>query len=158
MPRRRSHNERTQSERESFARYVRERDSSPTVEPSLPGLENSEEEDLQAQGSDESGVNLDRPTVKRARKLPLVKKVFAHIESHFVEWVVGVLVLIGASVLYLKFDFSRFEIRFDSLKDDVSDLKQTSKEQEKQLHQHDIKLREHDVKFDSQKKQQKRAE
>ena len=57
-----------------------------------------------------------------------------------------------------KVKFSEFGIRFGNLKDEVSDLKQTSKDHDKQLQQQEIKLREHDVRLDNLDKTPKKAE
>ena len=52
----------------------------------------------------------------------------------------------------LRIEFSGFKIHFTTLKEELTGLKGTSKEHDKQLQQQEIKLREHDVRLDTQKK------
>ena len=152
MPRKPSHNERTQKEREVYARDLRERDATPTVEQSLPFPDKAESEDDRTQASDQPGVNFSKPSVKRARKISWTTKAANHVKANLVGYLIAVFILIGGWLVDLRFEFSGFKIHFNTLKEEVLGLKGTSKEHDKQLQQQEIKLREHDVRLDTQKK------
>lgn len=148
MPRKPSHNEKTPKERAIYAQYLKGLDYTPTVDQRLP-----------FPASDEPGEDLSEPTVKRRRKVALSAKLADHFKSKWVEWLVGLAIIGGGYLLYgSKIEFSEFKIHFNTLKDEVTDLKQTSKEHGKQLQQQEIKLREHDVRLETQKTPAEKAQ
>ena len=148
MPRKSSHNEKTQRERAAYARYVRGLDYAPTVDQRIP-----------FPASNEPGEDLSEPTATRRRELPFTAKLADHFKSKWIEWIVGLAIILGGYLMIdSKMKFSEFGIRFGNLKDEVSDLKQTSKDHDKEVQQQEIKLREHDVRLDNLEKAPKKTE
>ena len=102
MPRKRSHNERTPREREVYARDIRDRDASPTVEQALPFTDKVETEPDRAQPSDQPGVNLSKPSVKRARKISWTTRAANHITANLIGYLIAVFIVIGGCKRRLK--------------------------------------------------------
>jgi uncharacterized coiled-coil protein SlyX len=89
MSKRYSHTTKTPKDRSTYQRYLPNIDVQPTVD---------ETEDFNESTS--SGEELTQPTIKRQRKIPLKDQIRNHFSSHWIEWSVGIVLLLLGFLMY----------------------------------------------------------
>ena len=95
------------SQRSAYQKYIRTTERQPTVD-----------ENFDFDSTLQQGEELSEPTSKRKRSIPTTKKIENYFKQHWIEWVIGVFILISVYFFIdAKINIAVLEVNFTSQKE-----------------------------------------
>ena len=134
---RKTHNHTTKSkiEREYYAKALKDLDYEPTVDETIKFPE-----------TDDRKRDFSLPKSPHRRKISFKQKVSDHFEENWIKWLLtGACVVIFFLMIDSKTHIASINTKVDTIKEDVTELKKTEKENLERFHKHELELQE--VKF-----------
>ena len=132
------HKQKTETGRRIYRDYIKRQDYSPTVDETLsfPSSEKSEED-------------FSEPTTKRVRNVSLQDKIKEYVLENYINWIVGgVLVLLVFLMYGSKLDISTLNSSVSNIKENILELKGSTRGNLTKLHDQDLKIQENKLRIE----------
>ena len=137
MNNREKHVGKTSFAKEAYSRYLKNIDCEPTVN-----------DKIALSPSTEGGEELREPTSNRRRKVSASQKFKDHFQDHWVEWIIGAVVVIaGWFMIDARIDIVRIETVAGNQKESIAEIQSAEQKSADKNHDQDLTLREHTIRI-----------